>query len=94
MFAGTVLSRLIVSRGVVVLGNSRRKSGPPSGLDKAKGPAGAADPSLFHVHRAPSISPGEAEFYALTNTITQTEIGQVGGENRRWRWESAVRVHH
>ena len=47
-----------------------------------------------NVHRAPSISPGEAEFYALTNTITQTEIGQVGGENRRWRWESAVRVHH
>ncbi len=36
-----------------------------------------------NVHRAPSISPGEAEFYALTNTITQTEIGQVGGEN--WR---------
>ena len=24
------------------------------------------------MHRAPSISPGEAEFYALTNTITET----------------------
>ena len=33
---------------------------------------GAAVMWRVNVHRAPSISPGEAEFYALTNTITET----------------------